>query len=145
VATPIPHQITTPDKVDAPIGTLEFFDGVPTTDTVRTVYDYVDRARAVEVFINMIPAVSTYHLRQGGRDIGATECNQIVIWDKLGESKSLVLTYNIYFAPEAPEGMGNNWIQTIPGKSWFILLRMYGPLQPWLDKTWRPGEIELVK
>ena len=27
--THIPHQITTPDKVATPIGTLEFFDGVP--------------------------------------------------------------------------------------------------------------------
>ena len=29
-----PHQITTADKVDTPIGELEFFDGVPTKDTV---------------------------------------------------------------------------------------------------------------
>jgi hypothetical protein len=28
---------------------------------------------------------------------------------------------------------------------WFIILRMYGPLEPWIDKTWRPGEIELVE
>jgi hypothetical protein len=52
---------------------------------------------------------------------------------------------DIYFAPTAPKGMENNWIQTIPGKSWFIILRAYGPLQPWLDKTWRPGELELVE
>ena len=38
-----------------------------------------------------------------------------------------------------------NWLQTIPGKSWWIGLRMYGPEQAWVDKTWRPGEIELVK
>ena len=38
-----------------------------------------------------------------------------------------------------------NWIQTIPAKSWFIIVRMYGPLEPWLDKTWRPGELELAK
>ena len=37
-----------------------------------------------------------------------------------------------------------NWIQTIPGKGWFVLLRLYGPLEPFFDKTWRPGEIELV-
>jgi hypothetical protein len=24
------------------------------------------------------------------------------------------------------------------------MLRLYGPLEPWFDKTWRPGEIELV-
>ena len=33
-------------------------------------------------------------------------------------------------------------IETIPGKGWFMILRLYGPLEPWFDKTWRPGEIE---
>ncbi len=41
--------------------------------------------------------------------------------------------------------MENNWIQTIPEKSWFIIFRAYGPLEPWLDKTWRPSELELVQ
>jgi hypothetical protein len=54
-------------------------------------------------------------------------------------------SYDIYFGPEAPEGFENNWLQTIPGKSWFVILRMYGPLEPWINKTWRPSEIEMVK
>ena len=52
---------------------------------------------------------------------------------------------DIYFGPAAPQGKEANWIQTIPGKGWFIMLRLYGPLEPWFDKTWRPGEIELTK
>jgi hypothetical protein len=52
---------------------------------------------------------------------------------------------DIYFAPKAPEGYENNWLETVPGKSWFTILRIYGPLEPWIEKTWRPGEIELVK
>ena len=54
-------------------------------------------------------------------------------------------SYTIYFSPTAPEGFENNWLQTIPGKSWFVIHRMYGPEQAWVDKTWRPSEIELVK
>ncbi len=50
----------------------------------------------------------------------------------------------IYF-PKAPKGKESNWIQTVPGKGWSVVLRLYGPLQPWFDKTWRPGEIELLK
>ena len=50
---------------------------------------------------------------------------------------------DVFFGPKAPEGMENNWVQTIPGKGWFMILRLYGPLQPWFDQTWRPGEIEL--
>ena len=35
-------------------------------------------------------------------------------------------------------------MQTVPDKGWNMILRLYGPLQPWFDKTWRPGEIEPV-
>jgi len=52
---------------------------------------------------------------------------------------------DVYFGPEAPSGKERNWVQTVPGKGWNTLLRLYGPLEPWFDKTWRPGEIELVK
>jgi hypothetical protein len=51
---------------------------------------------------------------------------------------------DVYFGPEPPAGKENNWVQTIPGKGWFVLLRLYGPLEPWFDKTWRPGEIEAL-
>jgi len=54
-------------------------------------------------------------------------------------------SYDVYFAAKAPAGKAGNWLQTLPGKSWFAILRMYGPLEPWIDKTWRPSEIELVK
>jgi hypothetical protein len=52
---------------------------------------------------------------------------------------------DVYFGPKAPAGKENNWVQTVPGKGWNVLLRLYGPLEPWFDKTWKPGEIELVK
>ncbi len=52
----------------------------------------------------------------------------------------------VYFGPEQPKGVARgNWIQTMPGKGWFTLLRLYGPLQPFFTKEWRPSEIELVK
>lgn len=51
---------------------------------------------------------------------------------------------DVFFGPQPPPGRENNWIQTIPGKGWWLALRLYGPLEAWFDKTWRPGEIELV-
>jgi hypothetical protein len=47
----------------------------------------------------------------------------------------------IRFGPAAPAGTPN-WIQTVPGKGWFTILRLYGPLESWFDQTWRPGEIK---
>ncbi len=52
---------------------------------------------------------------------------------------------DLYFGPKAPAGKEANWLATVPKKGWFAILRLYGPLEPWFDKTWRPGEIELVK
>ena len=62
-----------------------------------------------------------------------------------GIQKNADGSYDIYFGPKAPAGKESNWIQTVPGRGWFTILRLYGPLEPWFDKTWRPGDIEPVK
>lgn len=53
-------------------------------------------------------------------------------------------TTDIYFGPEAPSGKESNWIQTIPGKGWFSILRIYSPLPAFFDKTWQAGEIRPI-
>ncbi len=51
----------------------------------------------------------------------------------------------IYFGPTQPAGVERgNWIQTDPAKGWFTILRLYGPLEPFFTKQWRPSEIQLV-
>ncbi|MHC5083952.1 MAG: DUF1214 domain-containing protein [Planctomycetota bacterium] len=73
-----------------------------------------------------------------------------------GQPKPSVSTYDkpvfnddgsidIYFGPEAPEGMEKNWVKTIPGEGWFIYIRLYGPLEPFFDQTWKPDDIVKVK
>jgi hypothetical protein len=51
----------------------------------------------------------------------------------------------VTFGPEQPsESPDGNWIQTMEGKGFFVILRLYSPLQPYFDKSWRPSEIEVV-
>ena len=51
----------------------------------------------------------------------------------------------VYFAPVRPDDVAaGNWIQTDPERGWFVILRLYSPLQPFFDKTWRPGEFQPV-
>jgi len=52
---------------------------------------------------------------------------------------------DVYFGPEAPAGKQANWMQTVPGRGWFTIFRLYGPLDAWFDKTWKPGEIEELR
>ena len=50
----------------------------------------------------------------------------------------------LYVGPEAPQGYENNWAPSTPGKGFFTLFRLYGPLQPYYDKTWKLNDFELV-
>ncbi|MGO8841852.1 MAG: DUF1214 domain-containing protein [Methyloceanibacter sp.] len=54
-------------------------------------------------------------------------------------------SYDLYFGPNAPTGKESNWLQTASGRGWFTILRLYGPLEPWFDQSWKPDEIEPVK
>jgi len=65
--------------------------------------------------------------------------------NKEGLVKNADGSYDVYIGPSAPEGMENNLIQTIPGKGWNTIFRLYGPLEPWFEKTWRVSDFELIK
>jgi hypothetical protein len=49
----------------------------------------------------------------------------------------------IWFGPTAPAGHEANWVQTMPGKGYNLILRLYGPLEPWFNQSWQPGDLEL--
>jgi hypothetical protein len=51
---------------------------------------------------------------------------------------------DLYFGPTAPAGKEPTGSRPCPAKGWFVLLRLYGPLEPWFDQTWRPGAFEFV-
>lgn len=54
-------------------------------------------------------------------------------------------SWDIYIGPEAPKGMESNWVQTIPGKGWNTIFRLYGPLEAWFEGEWYPSDAELVE
>ena len=51
---------------------------------------------------------------------------------------------DVYFGPKPPSGQEANWIETVSGKGWFMAFRLYGPLKPWFDQTWRLNDVELI-
>jgi len=92
--TEIPENIMIPDRVDTRIGTLEFFDGLPSAATVEKVYDNLDFLRGVETFLNGIPITSIEGLKLGMKEIGAANSNKVVIRSDLMDSNPLFLTGN---------------------------------------------------
>ena len=55
---------------------------------------------------------------------------------------------DVYFGPQAPEGAADglqkNWVKTLPGQGWFTYIRIYGPLEPFFEQTWKPDDIVKV-
>ena len=93
-AADVPASITTPNTVETErLGTLEFFDGAPSAETVRKVYDHLDFIRGVEVFLSGIPIASLHSLCVGAKAAGVGPY-QIGIFEDLMDARSLYLTAN---------------------------------------------------
>lgn len=84
----------TPNKVHTRLGELRFYDGIPTEDTLKKVYDNLDFMRGVEVFLNFIPATSIEGIRQGMASMGVSDYNEVMVFDNLMDSSPLFLTGN---------------------------------------------------
>lgn len=52
---------------------------------------------------------------------------------------------DLYLGPKPPEGKQANWLATVPGKGYFAILRLYGPTEAAIDKSWKPADIEKVR
>ncbi len=89
----IPRSLSTPDKVETRIGTLQFHDGLPSKETLDRVYDNLDFSHAVRAFADTLQGVSIYALRKGLRDVGVKD-NEVIVFSELMDAKSLFLTAN---------------------------------------------------
>jgi len=52
---------------------------------------------------------------------------------------------DLYFGPTAPTGKESNWVQTNPGESFFLYLRLYGPLKAYAEQTWPMNKVRKIK
>ena len=134
------ESISTPSSVKTFLGTLEFFDGVPTDDTVSKVYDNLDVMRGVQVFLHTIGGASMYRLRAGNEKVGVDSSSKVGIFAGLLNSKSLYLTGNtstlyaqVYLDTESD---GPTVIEIPPGMlgmvndSWFRYVEDIGAIGP---------------
>jgi hypothetical protein len=89
----VPASVTTPDKVETRIGTLEFDKGMPSKATLDKVYDNLDFNHAVRAFSDTLQGVSVHAVRQSLASLGVKD-NEVIVFSKLMDSKSLFLTAN---------------------------------------------------
>jgi hypothetical protein len=86
--------VSTPARLDTPLGVFELVDGVPTSESVGQLYDALDFMRGVEVFLNCVPGASLVAMRSGFRSIGLTGANRIGYTEPRANSGSYFLTPN---------------------------------------------------
>ena len=112
----IPPSITTPDKVESSIGTLEYKDGAPSKETVAKAYDYLDLMHGVEAFVNAYQGASVAAIFKGLEDAGVPN-NTALIFSELMDAKSLFLTANadtVYFWVNLDATKGPIVVETPP-------------------------------
>jgi hypothetical protein len=59
--------------------------------------------------------------------------------------KNAAGSVDLYVGPTAPAGFEQNWIPTVPGKSWFCYFRLYAPTEAYFNRTWTLPDFEKVK
>ena len=84
MTTPIAPGIATPDEVETAIGTLKLQDGVPSPETTETIYDNLDRSRALQAYLLGLPIVNQVAMRNALREYGPVNSTD-VIWENLVE------------------------------------------------------------
>jgi len=93
MTTDIPPGIGVPDKIEGSIGTLNLRYGYPEADTVRKIYDNLDRSRALQAYLMAIPIVNQAGMRDSLRQFGPDNQTD-VIWENLVDAKTVELTAN---------------------------------------------------
>jgi hypothetical protein len=48
----------------------------------------------------------------------------------------------MYFGPTAPSGQESNWVETVPGRGFYLMFRLYSPTEPFFDGTWALPDVE---
>jgi hypothetical protein len=86
--------IAVPDVVPSPLGDLHFFDGVPSLESVETIYDLLDLVRGIDVYLNTIPGASLVAMRSGFRSVGVDGAGVLGYTAPRANSGSFFLTAN---------------------------------------------------
>src|SRR4029450_12971886 len=133
-AAEIPASITTPDKVESSIGTLEYKDGAPSKETVAKAYHYLDLMHGVEAFMNAYQGASVASIFKGCEEAGIPN-NTVLIFSELMDAKSLFLTANadtVYFYVNLDATKGPIVVETPPlalgvvDDMWFQWMTAFG-------------------
>jgi len=79
------------------------------------------------------------------RSMIQTSFNRAAIGSDDKITKNVDGSVDLYFGPLAPAGKESNWIQTLPGRGWWVWFRIYGPTEPFFDRSWQLPDFEKIQ
>lgn len=94
VHSPIRHGWIGTEAVKTRLGNFDFSNSYPAGDTAQRLRDALLFNRAVEVFLTQMHGVSWYRVWKGVGEAGKGAANQVVLWETLMDSATLLLTGN---------------------------------------------------
>lgn len=80
-------------RLDTSICTLILSDGVPKPETIRKIYDNLDRSHALQAYLLAIPIVNRAGMRDSLHRFGPVNTTN-VIWENQEDSKTVELMAN---------------------------------------------------
>jgi hypothetical protein len=89
-----PHGWLCTETLQTRFGDFAFENGYPAGDTAERLFELRTLNRAVEVYTTQLMRVGEMALKQGLRAFGATRPNQVVVWENLMDSATVLLTAN---------------------------------------------------
>lgn len=92
--TPDPHGWIGTGTVKSRFGDFEFKQGYPSAAAAAKLRDLLLMNRATEAYLAQMPAVSWYRTWKGIAVAGSKVPNQVVIWERLMDAQTLLLTGN---------------------------------------------------
>ncbi|KAA5542663.1 DUF1254 domain-containing protein [Roseiconus nitratireducens] len=79
-------------------------------------------------------------------DNGGTELSDVSLGSRTeGLKKNSDGSADLYIGADAPEGMESNYLKTVGDDGWFVYFRLYAPLQPFFDKSFKLPDFEVVE
>jgi len=124
------------------LANLPFTENRPTPETTKILSDELLFQRATQTYLWALPLINTLGMKVGSEKAFGAGYNVLPVWKKRLDAKTLVTTP---LGAKAPPGKQANWLATVPGRGYFVILRLYGPTEAALDNSWKPSDVEKMQ
>ena len=110
------------------IAGIPFVENRAVGETAQTLRDELLYHRATQTYLWALPLLNTLGMQRGSERAFGAGYDVLPVWKKRLDAQTLVTTPNsdVIYAMS------------------YVDLAKDGPLEPWFEKTWKPGDIELV-